>query len=532
MPSYALLALTLVGSAIVAFALTPIMATVAKYAGIVDKPGGRKAHPEPIPLLGGIAVLLAIVMGGVAYGFAFGFERLLHIAASEHHSGILVPALLIFLVGLADDARGVSPAVKVAVQAIGAAIAIHSGLVLDSLWTPWGPIGFPVVVSYPLTVLWFVGVTNAFNLMDGLDGLLASVGTASMLGIAFVAIAVNQVGTAFLPLAVAGGLIGFLPWNWHKARIFLGDSGSLLVGYLAAALSLKVGRYTTGIALHVMLALCFLPALETFLSIARRYVSGRPIFSGDGGHVHHVLVRHRGISVQKAVLALALAQVVFSGIAVVSRIGLGWWAVVPAVVFLLVAIALVRWVDYVEFRVLWHRFIGSLRDPRRKSLASAVILANAGRQIRRAGSVNELSDVLESVRADLELSFLALEFTEGGQQVVGACSTPLPTGSESARRYFTGREGGSCWVFSGEGPPVDPEDTSYVQTIAHRVRGEGGKVYGRLVCQREGAGGGVSLNPEDVRRYLVWPLGATLQRLGSAGGRKDALVARVEEANG
>jgi UDP-GlcNAc:undecaprenyl-phosphate GlcNAc-1-phosphate transferase len=517
---------------VAAYALTPMVAMLARRAGWVDEPGGRKIHPEPVPLLGGAAVLLALGVGGVVYGIAFGQERLLQVLGSEHHLGILVPALLVFIVGAADDIRGVSPSTKVVVQAMAAAIAIRSGLVLDSLWTPWGRLAFPVVVSYPLTILWFVGVTNAFNLIDGLDGLLASVGAASLVGIACVALSVGQTGTAFLPLALAGALLGFLPWNWHKARVFIGDSGSLLVGFIAAALALKVGRYTDGIALHVMLALCFLPAFETFLSLARRYVSGQPVFSGDRSHIHHVLVHGKGLSVRKTVVMLALIQILFSGIAVVSRIRLGWWAAVPAMALLILAIALFRWVDYVEFRVLWHRFVRALLHPRQRSLASVVGLANAGRHIRKAETTPELCDVLESVRAHLGLSFLAIELTETGRQALEGRAASHPPVNESARRYLMGLQGAPCIVFSGEEPPGNPEDTHCVQTVSLWVGGEDGEGYGRLVCRRESAIGALPLDPGEIRRYLVRPLGHALLRLRPASERTASVGAGVEEARG
>jgi hypothetical protein len=255
------------------------------------------------------------------------------------------------------------------------------------------------------------------------------------------------------------------------------------------------------------------------------------LFSGDGGHVHHVLVHHKGLSIRKTVVVLALVQVVFSGIAVVSRIRLGWWAVVPAVALLLVAIVLIRWVDYVEFRVLWRHFIRDLFRSRRRSLASSVLLAKAGHRIRGAGTADELSRALGNVRADLDLAFLALEFTEDGRRIAEACAAPLPTGGASARRYFAGREGASCWVFSGDASPFDPEETSYIQTIEHQVRGEDGKVFAHLVCQRLGVGGSISLKPEDIRRYVVWPLRQVLQRLGPAEEADMVPAGQTENAN-
>jgi UDP-GlcNAc:undecaprenyl-phosphate GlcNAc-1-phosphate transferase len=528
------LALGLAGlsCAAAAFALTPLIAFLSRRAGVVDASVGRE-RGGPVPLLGGVAVFLALGLGGVAYGLAFGWQRLFDMMGSEHHLSLLIPAAMVFLVGVVDDVRGVPPLAKIVCQAMAAIVAMQSGLVIDRLWTPFGGVALPAMVSYPLTLLWFIGVTNAFNLVDGLDGLLASVGAAAMLGVAGVALSVSQTGTAFLPAAVACALLGFLPWNWHKARVFLGDSGSLLVGFLAAALSLKVGRYTDGIAFHVMLALCFVPAFETFLSLARRYVSGRPFFSGDRGHLHHVLVRRKGLSVGRAVVVLAFVQVLFAGIAVVSRIRLGWWAAAPATGLLLVAAALIRWVDYAEFHVLWHRFIRNLLHPTRRSLASVVGLAAAGRRIRAAATAAELSGALKAVREDLGLSFMAVEFTESGRRAVGDFPAPAPLGNESARRYLAGLEGASCWIFSGEERETeDAEPPPCGQTLAFAVPGWGESGYGRLVCHIERDADATFLRPEDVGRYLAAPLGEALRRLGRAEGRDDAVAARADDAGG
>jgi len=484
--------------------LTPMTAMLARRVGWVDLPGGRKTHSEPVPLMGGVALLLSLCMGGVAYGLAFGWGHLLEVLGSEHHLGIVIPALMVFLVGAADDVRGVSPLMKVVVQAMGAAVAINSGLVLDSLWTPWGRLAFPVFVSYPLTMLWFIGVTNAFNLIDGLDGLLASVGAASMLGTAFVSIAVGQTGTAFLPLAVAGALVGFLPWNWQKARIFLGDSGSLLVGFLAAALSLKVGRYTHGVALHVMVALCFLPVFETLLSMARRYVGGKPLFSGDRSHIHHVLVHRKGLSVSGTVLVLALIQVLFSGIAVVSRIGLGWWSAAPAGGLLLLAAVLIRWVDYVEFRVLWHRVVGLFFGNGGLGLASSVDLARAGRAILDAHTPAELGRMLEELRAGLDLSSLEVAFTDAGVRAVGDDCVPQSSTGPARTRGPEDPPVASWWTFTDGAPAApDPGESSFDQTVTYPIFAPDGTAYGRLVCSATCARETPGFDPAELRRYVV-----------------------------
>ncbi len=290
MPSYLMLALAFSGAAAVAFALTPLVARLAGRLGIVDKPDSRKMHAEPVPRLGGVAILIGLAAGSLALGLVKGWDVLLKLFGDEHYLSLLVPCLIVFTVGFLDDIRGLPPIVRVVAECVAAAMLMQAGFVMESIWNPFGdPIELGLL-AYPITMLWFVGVTNAFNLIDGLDGLLASVGLASLLGCAVVSRRLGMIGTPVLALAFGGALAGVLPWNWHKAKVFLGDSGSLLIGFGVAALSLRASTYVTGgVALHVLLALCAVPVMETFLTLARRYVNAKPIFVPDMGHIHTII---------------------------------------------------------------------------------------------------------------------------------------------------------------------------------------------------------------------------------------------------
>ena len=502
------------GSAVVAFALAPLAAALGRRYGVVDHPGGRRLHAEPTSRLGGLSVLAGVLVGVTAYALAFGWGGLGRIVLSEEHLSLLVSCAIIFVLGLVDDLYGTPAMARVFVQAMAAVIVMQAGYLIDEIWTPWGPLPLGLL-AYPLTLLWFIGVTNAFNLIDGLDGLLPSVGIASLLGCVGVALSVNMTGTAFLPLALAGALAGFLPWNWHRARVFLGDSGSLLVGFTMAAISLKVARYISGgVGLHVMLFLCALPAGETLLSMLRRYLAGAPIFTGDQSHSHHVLVR-KGFSVPKAVGVLALLQVLFSGMAISSRMRLGWYSLVPVAGLLLIAVLSVRWLDYLEFRVAWGKLVRRLSRSSRSAKAEVLGIARAGELIRGASSPEALHDALAGAAQIGGFSYVALEFSDLGTSIV-ECGRPRGGAlNNEAAEYLAGSDGRACWLSSvgpGEQGTARPEGGGI--RFAVPLPPEDGR-YGRLVCHRQYDLRSVGATAVDVHRYLAEPVAEVMDRLAA-----------------
>jgi hypothetical protein len=433
---------------------------------------------------------------------------------------------------------------------------MKAGFLIDSIWSPFGEptqLGF---LAYPVTLLWFIGVTNAFNLTDGLDGLLSSVGLASVTGCAVVGLSVGMVGTPALALALAGALAGFLPWNWHRARMFLGDSGSLLVGFAAAALAIKVSRYGSGgIAFHVLLSLCAIPAIETFLTLARRYVTGRPFFSPDQGHVHHVLVHRKGLTVPRTVIALAGAQILFSGMAVFSRVRLGWYALIPNAVLLVAACACIRWLGYVELGVIRRHVLDRLfLYCRRRHLSALAEIARGGELVRGAKSTSELKDRLWTAMEEGRFDFVALELSGLGAQVLADEPTFSECRNAEAVAYLAGRNGRPGWLFSvprrrpddhvsrptGPRRPDDLADPTGeasdvnrnrqapgssgpskdrtlrrcagVTFAVHLLTGDGR--YGRLVCHRRDDLRSPAPAAKDVQQYLAEPLAEVMERLG------------------
>ncbi len=303
---------------VVAYLLTPIVLWIATQLGIMAQPGGRHIHRRPIPRLGGLAVYLAFV-AAVIVGLPV--ERPIHVVQQPHQIvvtipyapaidrpilGLLLGTTLITLLGVTDDARGVSPAVKLLGQILSASVLLPFGVGMDVLTNPLGGMFFVGPLGAVVTVVWLVALCNVMNLIDGVDGLAAGIAAIAG-GTLFVAsYQRGDVGTAILAAALIGGTLGFLPYNFNPARIFLGDTGSMLLGYILGSLSV-LGAYKSYAALSLLVPLAALgvPVADTALAIFRRWRTRRPIFQADTEHLHHRLLR-RGLSQRQTAIVLYL----------------------------------------------------------------------------------------------------------------------------------------------------------------------------------------------------------------------------------
>jgi UDP-GlcNAc:undecaprenyl-phosphate GlcNAc-1-phosphate transferase len=293
-------------SFVLALLLTPFVRRKATVWGAVDLPDSfRRIHQRPTPRLGGLAIYLAFILtllcvplfgNVISQGFLANLRQLL---------ALLAPATLIFLFGVYDDFHGSSAPLKLAVQIVAAAALYFLGFRISSLSLPFGG-GWelPIWLSFAVTALWVVGITNAFNLIDGIDGLAAGASVFALLSILFFSIAQNNPEISLIAVVLVGAVIGFLRYNFNPATIFLGDSGSLFLGFMAAGLSL-VGsqKGSTIVAIAIPLVSFGLPVTEAGLSLVRRFLSGQPLFQSDRGHIHHMLLR-RGMNQRQAVILL------------------------------------------------------------------------------------------------------------------------------------------------------------------------------------------------------------------------------------
>jgi UDP-GlcNAc:undecaprenyl-phosphate GlcNAc-1-phosphate transferase len=297
---------------IVAAFSTPIVSRAASALRVVDRPSERKVNRrENIPLLGGIAVVL-----GLFVGLSTGVLLADGLPVRGHLEGLLLGGLLLMGVGVFDDRFSLNAPPKFAVQLIAAAIAIYYGFRIDQITDPlsrtmWS---MPQWLAWSVTTLWIVGVTNAVNLLDGLDGL--ATGVAAIIGATLTLICwqISEPVGVLMGVALVGALLGFLPFNFSPARIFLGDTGALFIGYVLSLLAIEGYAKASLLTFVVPLLALAVPIMDTMLSILRRLRRHSRVFSADRLHMHHRLLESEG-SERAAVLSLYFLTACFCVIA-------------------------------------------------------------------------------------------------------------------------------------------------------------------------------------------------------------------------
>jgi UDP-GlcNAc:undecaprenyl-phosphate/decaprenyl-phosphate GlcNAc-1-phosphate transferase len=286
-------------------ALTPFVRDSAARRGWLDTPDRtRKLHRSPVPRIGGLAIYLSMV-AAVAVACCLPTDLVGAVRAQvPRAAAVLGLGGLMMLIGLRDDVRALSPARKFAAQIAVATVAWLYGFRILGSWSAGGGIFELGILSFPITLVWIVGITNAFNLIDGIDGLSAGAALFAMLSMAVVSAIHEQQLTVLLLAALAGATLGFLRHNFIPASIFLGDSGSLLLGCMLAVLGIESSeKSSTAFAIAVPIVAFGLPVLDTAIAVIRRFASRKPIFTGDHGHIHHVLVE-RGVKPRNVVILL------------------------------------------------------------------------------------------------------------------------------------------------------------------------------------------------------------------------------------
>ncbi len=305
---------TFVLALVSAFVLTRYVRDIANARGWVAVPTQeRHLHSSPLPRLGGVAIFLA-------FSCCMGLATVWVLRHPRIHAGfslktlltIFVPASLVFLLGVYDDIRGAGPYFKFSVQGIAATMLFMGGLRIVNIPVLFGDHTLPWFIGLPVTVLWVLAITNAFNLIDGLDGLAAGSALFSTLVVFVVALLYGPSLITVMTIALAGAILGFLRFNFNPATIFLGDSGSLFIGFILSALALQgAQKAPTIVAVAIPVVSFGLPILETALSIARRLISGRPVFTADREHIHHKLLQH-GMTHRQVVILLYGVSAIFA----------------------------------------------------------------------------------------------------------------------------------------------------------------------------------------------------------------------------
>ncbi len=424
-------------------------------------PFGRHIHSKPIPRLGGVAIFLT-VMGVLGASFLaptwLGFT-------SRFPTGtalwILGPAALVFLLGLYDDVRSMGPYAKFGIQGLAALLLYAQGFGIQQFDLLLGRHALVGFLGLPLTILWVLLITNAFNLIDGLDGLAAGSALFSTFVVLVVSLLAHNHWIAFLCVLLAGAITGFLPFNFSPATIFLGDSGSLLVGFLLSALALAGSQKAPTMVAVAIPVVCFgLPILDVAISVVRRFLSGKPLFRPDSEHIHHKLLK-RGLSQREAVLIL---YAVSAGFALLSLALLHGGATIAIVLLVLgigvcLGIRQLRYHEFVELQRVLQRTMSQKRI-----ITNDLNIRRATELLTSCADVGELYRILMDTLQPLEFDGFTLRFSpdvrlpesflvplsrapDGGFRLCWASTEDLGSAWELKLELVT-RSGNRCGFFS------------------------------------------------------------------------------------
>jgi UDP-GlcNAc:undecaprenyl-phosphate/decaprenyl-phosphate GlcNAc-1-phosphate transferase len=356
--------------ALVAFAivvlLAPMVGGMARRLGVVDVPGGRRVNQLPVPRLGGIALFLGMLVPALAF---------LHVG--QQTRGLLLGATIAVTVGIVDDFRGLPWYAKLTGQVAAAAVAAGFGIWVDRFTFPFvGIHTLPSSVGIPLTIIWIVAIMNMVNFLDGLDGLAAGVSAIAGLTFCVIALSLGKVDAAILSAIVFGGCVGFLRHNFYPARIIMGDSGALLLGYMLATISVQgLLKTAATVALFFPLIVLAIPIVDTTFVVARRLKHGERLFEADQAHLHHRFLR-RGFSQRRAALTIWAWCLTLAAAAFATRfvplhahgVWHPWWTVLAAAIGLTAVLFSVYVVYVLEIVKLGNRIQRRRKqdDPLRK----------------------------------------------------------------------------------------------------------------------------------------------------------------------
>jgi UDP-GlcNAc:undecaprenyl-phosphate GlcNAc-1-phosphate transferase len=275
---------------------TPYAKTISIKLNAIDYPKKRGMHKDPIPRMGGVAIIFGFMLSMLVI-MPF-MEKL----RSKEMLGFIIGAVIIAILGMLDDIKNLSPKKKLCVQIIAAMVVIFSGTKIEMVHWP-----FPIPLEFlsgPITLAWIIGVTNAVNLIDGLDGLAAGVSSIGALCLMILCIMTGSELAVILTAGLAGSCLGFLPRNFNPAEVIMGDTGSTFLGFVLAVTSI-IGVFKTYTVLAVLLCTLALalPIFDTLFAMIRRLVNGKPIMQADRGHIHHRLI-DSGLSQIQAVFII------------------------------------------------------------------------------------------------------------------------------------------------------------------------------------------------------------------------------------
>ncbi len=430
---------------------TPLIRRFCQRYKLLDVPlDGRRIHRTAIPRLGGFALYLSCLAALSLLPFVDNLLTQTLSGLKPEFLTLFIPATLVLLLGGYDDLRGANATVKFVGLGLIATLFYAMGGRIDALSIPlFGSVQLPPLVSFVITVVWLVGITNAFNLIDGMDGLASGAALFSSLVILGVSISQERTMMIVVSLVLCGALAGFLRYNFNPASIFLGDSGSLFIGFVLAALSvLGTQKATTAVAIVVPILAFGFPMVDTAMTMARRLVSRKPVFQGDNEHIHHMLLA-RGWSQRRAALVLygvcalfGLAALIFP--ATGSKLtGFMLFVVSVAVI---IAVGHLRYHEVDELRAGVKRTVGD----RRLRVANNIRVRRAALALSKASDLHEMFEATQLLLDFGEFSYANAQVGQPGRADMNERAYDASL-QRHPRQLLEFRNGRVSWSWSVDG---------------------------------------------------------------------------------
>lgn len=371
--------------------LTPMVRRAALALGAVDEPGARRVHTRRVPRLGGIAIVVGFFLP-LAVLFALRTHAgVVFFSGVRVTVGLIIGTLLVVAAGLVDDLKGLGAKAKLGIQTAAACAAYVGGMRVEGIDLPWIGSFSLGWFALPATVVWIVGIVNAMNLIDGLDGLAAGVAFFACLTNFTIASLTGNVFILLITASLGGAVIGFLFYNFNPAKIFMGDSGSMFLGFVLASASLLgagTQKSPTLIAIVVPILALGLPITDMLMTIARRFLGRRSIFAADRGHIHHRLL-DMGLTHRRSVLSLYVLSVAFTVVALIAYFGRSWEVGFALFALTAILVGVVRFVGY--FNTFTN--VGKLENEENSEALRRSVL-RALRSLMTARSIETLPAVL------------------------------------------------------------------------------------------------------------------------------------------
>ncbi|EFI41759.1 MULTISPECIES: glycosyltransferase family 4 protein [Peptoniphilus] len=305
---------------IISFVLTPLVIRLANRFGFIDIPkDSRRVHKKPMPLAGGVAMYVATVVSILTF-----------VKCTKEIIALIVGATIIVISGLIDDKKGLSPKMKIVFQLAAAITLVAANVKIEFFTNPFSfgeTVIFLEMLSIPITIFWIVGITNTVNLIDGLDGLAAGVSMICSISLMAIAYKFGYIEMSIIASIIAGSCLGFLPFNFNPAKIFMGDTGALFLGFVLSYISVEgIMKSAAALTIFVPVLILGVPVFDTTFAMIRRKLSGKSIVQADKGHLHHRLLA-LGLSQRQTVIVLYIISLIFGILANIvadfnSKIGL------------------------------------------------------------------------------------------------------------------------------------------------------------------------------------------------------------------